>query len=56
MTENNVMARINGRDLTKEEVQNFINMMGNQGMQFQNEEGLKKVADELVNQELMFLD
>lgn len=56
MTEKNVMAKINGRELTKEEVQDFINMMGNQGMQFQNEEGIKKVADELVNQELMFLD
>lgn len=56
MTENNVMAKINGRDLTREEVENFIGMMGNQGMQFQNEEGLKKVADELVNQELMYLD
>lgn len=56
MTENNVMAKINGRDLTREEVENFIGMMGSQGMQFQNEEGLKKVADELVNQELMYLD
>lgn len=57
MTENNnVMAVINGRELTRKEVQEFINMMGAQGNQFRDEAGMNKVAQELLNQELFYLD
>ena len=56
MTEKKVLAKIEGRELTSEEVQQFIDMMGPQGMQFQNDEGTIKIADELVNQELIYLD
>lgn len=52
----NILAVVNGKEITKEEVQAFINMMGQQGMQFNNPEGINKVADELVNQELFYLD
>lgn len=56
MSESNILAVVNGREITKEEVQSFINMMGQQGAQFNNEEGMKKVTDELVNQELFYFD
>lgn len=56
MNENNVLAIVNGREIKKEEVNTFIQMMGQQGAQFNNEEGMKKIADELVNQELFYLE
>lgn len=56
MSENKVLAVVNGKEITNDEVQAFIQMMGQQGMQFNNEEGIKKITDELVNQELFYLD
>lgn len=56
MSENKVLAVVNGKEITNDEVQTFIQMMGHQGMQFNNEEGIKKITDELVNQELFYLD
>ncbi|WP_099203342.1 peptidylprolyl isomerase [Miniphocaeibacter massiliensis] len=56
MSENNILAKVNGRSITKEEVESFINMMGAQGAQFRTPEGMNKIADELVNQELFYLN
>lgn len=56
MSENNILAVVNGKEISKEEVQSFINMMGQQGIQFNNPEGINRVADELINQELFYLD
>ncbi|MDO5755252.1 MAG: peptidylprolyl isomerase [Tissierellia bacterium] len=56
MSDSKVMAKVEGKELTKGEVQEFIQLMGPQGAQLNNEDGIKKVADELVNQELMYLE
>ena len=57
MGENTVLATVNGKKITEQEVQAFINGLGPQvAMQFQSPDGMKKVVDELVNQELMYLD
>ncbi len=57
MTQSKVLATIEGKDITEEEVSRFIQHLAPQvAMQFQGEEGMKQVAQELVNQELMYLD
>lgn len=56
MAEKNILAIVNGKEITKEEVEMFIDLMGPQGMQFRTPEGMNKIADEMINQELMYLD
>lgn len=56
MEDNKVLANVNGRDITKAEVQGFIDGMGPQGEQFNSEEGIKRVCEELINQELYYID
>ena len=56
MEGNKVLANVNGRDITAKEVIDFINSMGPQGEQFHSEDGIHRVCDELINQELFYLD
>lgn len=57
MEENKVLATVNGKEITEQEVHTFINGLGPQvAMQFQSPDGIKKVVDELANQEVMYLD
>ncbi|WP_300408406.1 peptidyl-prolyl cis-trans isomerase [Lagierella sp.] len=56
MEDSKILANVNGRDITRREVESFIRSMGPQGNQFNTEEGIKKVCDELINQELFYLD
>lgn len=56
MQENKVLATIGDREITTEEVQAFISRMGPQGQQFQSPEGIKNIANELVNQHLLYLE
>lgn len=57
MTENKVLAVVEGKEITQEVVMKFLNDLGPQmAMQFQSPDGMKRVVDELVNQELIYLD
>lgn len=57
MSENNLVAVVNGKEISKNDVVKFLNDIGPQmAMQFQSPEGIKRVIDELVNQELLYLD
>lgn len=57
MSENGLVAVVNGKEITKNDVVKFLNDIGPQmAMQFQSPEGIKRVIDELVNQELLYLD
>lgn len=53
---NKVYYRVNGKEITQDMVHDFVHSMGPQGQNFHNEEGFKQVAEELLNQELFYLD
>lgn len=57
MNNSKVLATVNGREITQDIVLRFLNDLGPQtAMQFQSPEGMKKVVDELINQEVLYLD
>lgn len=57
MNNNKVLATVNGKEITEDIVLSFLNDLGPQAaMQFQSPEGMKKVVEELVNQEVLYLD
>ncbi|MBU5310584.1 peptidylprolyl isomerase [Tissierella carlieri] len=57
MSEKRVLAVVNGKEITEDTVLRFLNDLGPQmAMQFQSPEGIKRVVDELVNQELIYLN
>ena len=57
MSEKKIVAVVNGKEIYEQDVLKFLNDMGPQmAMQFQSEEGIQRVVDELVNQELLYLD
>lgn len=57
MTEKKLVAIVNGKEIFEQDVLKFLNDMGPQmAMQFQSEEGIQRVVEELVNQELLYLD
>lgn len=57
MSESRVLAVVQGKEITEEIVLRFLNDLGPQmAMQFQSPEGMKRVVDELVNQEIIYLD
>lgn len=57
MSENKVLAVVEGKEITQQDVYDFLNELGPQvAMQFQSPEGIARLVDELVNQELFYLD
>ncbi len=57
MTEQKLVAKVNGKEISRGDVLKFLNDMGPQmAMQFQSPEGIKRVIEEMVNQELLFSD
>ncbi len=57
MSNTNLVAVVNGKEISKDDVLKFLNDIGPQmAMQFQSPDGIKRVIDELVNQELLYLD
>lgn len=57
MTENKVVAKVNEKEITQKDVMKFLNDIGPQvAMQFQSPEGIKRVVEELTNQELLLID
>lgn len=51
-----LMAVVNGKEIFESDIEKFIAMMGSRGQHFNNEEGKKKICDELINQELLIED
>ncbi len=57
MSENQIVAIVNGKEISRSDVLKFLNDIGPQvAMQFQSPEGIKKIIEELVNQEVLYLD
>lgn len=57
MKENKVLATVNGKEITESQVEAFLQSLNPQvAAQFSNEEGKEKLLQELVNQELFYLD
>lgn len=57
MSKSKVLATVNGREITQDIVLRFLNDLGPEtAMQFQSPEGMKKVVEELINQEVLYLD
>ena len=54
--ENKVYYRVNGKEITEQDVEMFLNQLGQDGMRFNSEEGRKQLAGELLNQELLLMD
>ncbi len=57
MEENKVLATVNGKKITENEVEAFLQSLAPQiAVQFGDKEGRAKLLQELVNQELFYLD
>lgn len=57
MKENKVLATVNGKDITEQDVYDFLKQLPPQtATQFSTPEGMSRITAELVNQELMYLD
>lgn len=56
MEENKVLAEVEGKQITLQNVIQTIMQMGQQGQNFQNADGIAKVTEELIHQELLYLD
>lgn len=53
--QNDILAEVNGKKISQKDVVSFITQMQG-GQQFLNPQGIHQIADELVNQELMYID
>ena len=57
MDNNKVLAKVGHREITQEDVSFLINNLNPQSSgKFQSEEGQKQLLEELINQELFYLD
>lgn len=57
MTENKVLATVNGKPITEMDVNALLQSVISQGNKnFDSEQGRKQILDELINQELFYLD
>lgn len=55
--ERKVLATVNGREISNIDLENAIRSMNpQQGMHFQTEQGKKKLLEDLVNQELFYME
>lgn len=56
MSETKVLATVNGKDITEKDVYAFLSQLAPQNQaQFRTPEGMKQIANELVNQELLYI-
>ncbi|MBS4539554.1 peptidylprolyl isomerase [Clostridium sp. D2Q-11] len=55
--DNKVLAVVEGREITEQDLQQLLQSLGpQQAMQFNSEEGRQRLLEELINQELFYLD
>ena len=53
MSEKQIMAKVEGVEISKDDVMNFIRIMADQGHEIDTPDRVKMACDELVNQELI---
>lgn len=54
---NKVLATVEGREITEQDIDQLLQSLGpQQAMQFNSEEGKERLLEELINQELFYLD
>lgn len=54
---NKVLATVEGREITELDIEQLLQSLGpQQAMQFNSEEGKQRLLEELINQELFYLD
>ena len=57
MVENKIVAKVNGKEINQQDVFKFLNEIDPQvAQQFNTPEGVQKIIEELINQELIYLD
>jgi len=57
MYENKILATVNGKDITEQDAYDFLEKLSPQvAIQFRTPEGIKNLINELVNQELFYLN
>ncbi|EOD01595.1 peptidylprolyl isomerase [Caldisalinibacter kiritimatiensis] len=56
MSNNKVLATVNGVEITEKDLNSLLQSLGQQRMQFESPEGRKRLLQELINQELFYLD
>lgn len=54
--ENNILAVVDGRNITQSDFYELLQSIGQNAQQFQSAEGQKQLVDELVMQELLYSD
>lgn len=54
--QNKVLATVGNKEITESDLQKFISNLGENAVHFQNEEGRKQLLNELIMQELVYLD
>lgn len=52
----NILATVNGNEITTADLYELVQNMGQSAAQFQSAEGQKQLVDELITQELLYLD
>lgn len=53
---NNILAVVDGREITQSDLYELVQSIGQNAMQFQSAEGQKQLVNELVMQELLYSD
>ena len=57
MVENKIVAKVNGKEINQQDVFKFLNEIDPQvAQQFNTPEGVQKIIEELINQEIIYLD
>lgn len=56
MAENRLLAEVDQHKIYDSDVQGLMRAMGPQGASFAGEEGIRQLTDELINQELLYLE
>lgn len=54
--EEKILARVGKREITEEDLRRLRLLLGDQAQHFQGPEGDKQLLNELINQELLYLD
>ncbi len=55
--ENSVLAKVNGKEITQQDVDFFLNTLGpEQAAQFGSPEGMQQLLQEIINQELLYFE
>ncbi|WP_305768619.1 peptidylprolyl isomerase [Candidatus Epulonipiscium viviparus] len=54
--DNQILATVNGKEITERDLDILLNSIGPQAQQFQGEQGRSRLVDELIAQELFYQD